>query len=627
MSSADFRKFELTDADTQIRQCLDQERSFSVVAGAGSGKTTSLLMALDYLREAKGKLLRRDEKKIACITFTNRAVDVISERLGWDDIFVVSTLHSFLWGEIKRFTDDIRSCLVDTLIPAQIEKYAERDNGGSSQIAIAARKKIASLTEGIQALGDVEKFKYDDTSSFSNYAEGGLSHDDVIALSGQMISQNEVFQSVIGQKYPYLFIDEAQDTFESIVEAFNTACAGDGLPVVGYFGDPMQQIYDRGMGNFAAPEGSVAITKVENYRCAPQVIKLLNSFREDVQQVAAGKNANIDGSVELVLVQSENPEAPRNRYSDKQLDRTATKFDRILESWGWQEHENAKLLFLVRQMIARRLGFSKIHELFTGEYASSRAQQDYESGEHALLKPFIKALWPLVEQYQKDDIRSVMTILREHSPAFDPEGENENKSLKDMRELAESLVKELSERWDSDNLGTILKFSRDNLICNLSDRLLEELGRDPMQEIYDENEPSTEKGRWLADRAFEMDTREIAKYVSFVNDNTPFSTQHGVKGEEYSDVVVMFDDTEAAWNNYSFSKTLTPTTSGEGTEGQLNRSKKLAYVCFSRAEVNLKVILFTPSPDKAKAELIGAGLFAEDQISIEAEAYDSNGNP
>ena len=403
-----------------------------------------------------------------------------------------------------------------------------------------------------------------------------------------------------------------------IIEAFNTVCAGEGLPIVGYFGDPMQQIYDRGMGDFDAPEGSLAITKKENYRCAPQVIELLNSFREDVQQIAAGRNAIIEGSVELVLVQSENPEAPRNRYSDKQLDRAATKFDVILDSWGWQDRENVKLLFLVRQMIARRLGFSEMHQLFTGEYASSRAQKDYESGEHALLKPFVKALWPLVERYENDDFRSVMNILREHSPAFDLEGENEQKSLKEMLELAKSLVKELSERWDSDELGTILRFARDNLICNLSDKLLEELDREPMQEAFEKNEHSTEKGRWLADRVFEMNTSQIARYVDFVNDNTPFSTQHGVKGEEYSDVVVVFDDTEAAWNTYSFSKTLTPGTSGEGTEGQLNRSKKLAYVCFSRAEINLKVILFTPNPASAKAELIGAGLFAENQITIEA---------
>lgn len=618
MPTAEFKKFELTDADTQIRMCLDEEKSFSVVAGAGSGKTTSLVIALDYIRENKGKLLRRDDKRIACITFTNRAVSVISERLGWDDIYIVTTLHSFLWGEIKRFTDEIRLCLKDSLIPAQIEKQKERDNGGNSQRAIAARERAASLTADLTALRDVKKFKYDDTSSFSNYAEGRLSHDDIIAISGLMISQNGILQKVIGQKYPYIFIDEAQDTFGEIVGAFNAVCIGEGLPIVGYFGDPMQQIYDRGMGDFFAPEGSLAITKQENFRCAPQVIELLNSFRQDVQQIAAGENVNIEGSVELVLVQSENPEAPRNRYSDEQLDRTATKFDAILDAWGWRDQENVKLLFLVRQMIARRLGFTELHKLFTGEYASSRAQEDFESGEHSLLKPFARVIWPLVERYKNEDIRSVMNIFREHSPAFDPEGENSQKSLKEMLALAESIVKELSERWDADDLGTILRFARDNRLYSMSERLLEDLGREPMQQAFDKNEHSTEKGRWLADSFFTMNTSQISKYVDFVNDNTPFSTQHGVKGEEYSNVVVVFDDTEAAWNTYSFTKMLTPGTSGEATEGQLNRSRKLAYVCFSRAEINLKIILFTPNPTSAKSELIDAGLFAEEQVSIDA---------
>jgi DNA helicase-2/ATP-dependent DNA helicase PcrA len=617
MSSTDFRKFDLTEADVQIRQCLDGERSFSVIAGAGSGKTTSLVIALDYIRETKGKLLRRDDKKIACITFTNRAVSVISERLGWDDIYLVTTLHRFLWGELKRFTDEIRLCLIDILIPSQIEKHRERDNGGNSQRAISAREKVASLTADLAALGDVKKFRYDDMSSFSDYAEGQLSHDDIIAISGLMISHNGILQRVIGQKYPYIFVDEAQDTFGEVVEAFNTVCAGEGLPIVGYFGDPMQQIYDRGMGDFYAPEGSLAITKQENFRCAPQVIRLLNSFRQDVQQIAAGENANIEGSVELVLVKAENPDAPRNRYSAEQLDRAATKFDDILDSWGWRDQENVKFLFLVRQMIARRLGFSELHKLFTGEYASSRAQDDYESGEHALLTPFTRTVWPLVERYENDDIRSVMNILREYSPAFDPEGENAHKSLKEMLALAETLVKELSERWNSDNLGTILKFVRDSHLCSLSNRLLDDLDREPMQEPFDRNQHSSEKGRWLADSFFVMDASQIPQYVDFVNDNTPFSTQHGVKGEEYSNVVVMFDDTEAGWNTYSFTKTLTPGTSGEGTEGQLERSKKIAYVCFSRAEVNLKVILFTPDPISAKAELIGAGLFSEGQISIQ----------
>ena len=113
-----------------------------------------------------------------------------------------------------------------------------------------------------------------------------------------------------------------------------------------------------------------------------------------------------------------------------------------------------------------------------------------------------------------------------------------------------------------------------------------------------------------------ISTSEVPSFTDFINENTPFSTQHGVKGEEYDDVVVVFDDTEAAWGQYSFSKTLTPNTSGGATEGQFLRSTKLAYVCFSRAEVNLRIVLFTPNPEAAKEELISAELFDKHQISI-----------
>lgn len=616
MTNTNFKDLEPTEADIQIRQCLDDNQSFSVVAGAGSGKTTSLLMALDHIRTTVGKQLLQNDQQVVCITYTNRATDVISERLGWDDLFVISTIHSFLWGEIKRFTDEIRLALKETLIPAKIEKYEERDNGGSSKRAIKARKKVTTLTANLSDLEKVEKFKYDETSNFSNYAEGKLSHDDLINIAGHMIFNHEMLQKIIGQKYPYIFIDEAQDTFKKIIEAFNNICKKGDLPIVGYFGDPMQQIYRDRMGNFGTSDNTSVITKMENFRSSPQIIDLLNSFRQDVQQYPAGDNADIDGNVELILVQAQDPEAPRSRYSQEQLDQVASKFDEILKSWDWYEKKNVKLLFLARQMIARRLGFEELHKLFTGEYSSFRSKEDYESGEHFLLKPFINTIWPIVERYNEQDMRSVMDILRKNSPAFKPEGENSHKSLKEMIEMAEQLVNELVEYWETNTLGPILQFVRDNHLSNLSDQLLEDLDREPMNDEYNSEEHSDDKGRWLADNFFTMDPSQIPKYVNFVENNTTFSTQHGVKGEEYANVVVLFDDIEAAWNLYSFSKMLTPGTSGEGTEGQQKRSKKLAYVCFSRAEVNLKIILFSPDPNTAKAELLDAGIFKKGQIML-----------
>jgi len=89
-----------------------------------------------------------------------------------------------------------------------------------------------------------------------------------------------------------------------------------------------------------------------------------------------------------------------------------------------------------------------------------------------------------------------------------------------------------------------------------------------------------------------------------------------VKGEEYGKVLVVYDDVEAAWNQYSFNKVLTPLTTGEPTERQRFLTQKLAYVSFSRAKEDLRVLMFTADPVGARSELIASQLLTADQISV-----------
>jgi len=607
-----------TMADTEIKECIDENRSFSVISGAGSGKTQSLLTALSYIRDSKAGVFRKNDQKILCITYTNRAVNVIFSRLNFDDIFYVSTLHSFLWTVIKRFSTDIRKTLIDHHIPTQIARKQEDDNGGNSKKAVVAREKITSLQEDIISLQDAKNFSYSENSTFSNYSEGQLSHDDIIAIAGHLITNNVILQKILTQKYPYIFVDEAQDTFSEIVTALNTLCSGSGLPIVGYFGDPVQQIYDKRAGDFSGPEGFKLIKKEENFRCSKAVINLLNAFRKDIQQVPAGKALQIEGSVEIRLVAAEQPEGPRKRYTDEQIDRASDKFNDALKIWGFQENEETKYLFLVRQMIAKRLGFETLQKLFTGPYASTRAQEDYESGVHFLLKPFINVLSPLLIAHRTDSRKEVLDILRKSCPTFNPKGRNARKTLREMRDLAKSLVEELSERWTSKSIQEILLFCQSNEIINVSERLSRHLERSPRTEDYDNDLYAIDKEDWLVDEFFNMHLDKIEPYAAFINDNTPYSTQHGVKGEEYKNVVVVYDDIEAAWNLYSFTKMLVPELSGNPTEGQLDRSTRLAYVSFSRAVENLRILLFTPDPKGTKSILIEKSLFQEDQVVIES---------
>lgn len=602
-----------SEADNLVHKCLEGRRSFAMIAGAGSGKTSSLVDALGRVRDREGLFLRRNGQRIACITFTNRAVEVINARLGFDDLYLVSTLHGFLWGQISYFHEDVRQALRESRIPGLIEKAKENDNGGNSKKAKKARAKIELLTEQLATIGSVDVFKYSDTS-FSDYGKGQIGHDDVIEVATYLFANNATFRRITGLRFPYIFVDEAQDTFEGIVSGLNLVCVGEGLPVIGYFGDPWQQIYDRSTGNFSPPAGGEVIKKAENFRCSKSVIRLLNAYRGDVDQYAAGENASCEGSVEFLLVKAEEPTEPRKRYSEEQLERALARMDAAVEGWGWTGFGDVKKLFLARQMIARRLGFAYLNRLFTGDYASSRAQDAFEEGEHFLLKPFLSTICPLINAQCQGDERKIINLLLRDSPAFAVDGLNAEKSLKLMVETSKSLVSELQALWGTETIGTILRFCIDKQIIQPSERLREHLDRAPRIEPFDEDIHGLDKGDWLADSLFQMTPASVSSYANYLENNTAYSTQHGVKGEEYDKVMVVYDDVEAAWSHYSFSKTLTPQTSGEPTDRQRSLTQKIAYVSFSRAREDLRVLLFTQDPERARAELIGSKLLAQDQI-------------
>ncbi|AUG01483.1 DNA helicase II [Pseudomonas sp. 09C 129] len=604
-----------SEADVLVRKCLDGRRSFAMIAGAGAGKTSSLGDALSRVRDHEGNALRKHGQRIACITFTKRAVEVIKARLGFDELYLVSTLHGFLWGQISRFHEDIRQALCESRIPTLIEKAKEDDNGGKSKKAQKARAKIKRLTEQLALLESVKRFEYADTS-FSDYGKGQIGHDDVIEIATYLLANNETLRRIIGLRFPYIFVDEAQDTFEGIVAGLNLVCAGAELPVIGYFGDPWQQIYDRSAGNFAPPDGGEVIKKAENFRCSKSVIRLLNAYRGDVEQYAAGENAACEGSVEFLLVKAEDPTEPRKRYSEEQIERALARMDAAVEDWGWAGRNDVMRLFLARQMIARRLGFADLNRLFTGDYASSRAQDAFEEGVHFLLKPFLSTICPLITAQNQGDDRKIINLLRRDSPAFAIDGLNAEKSLKLMIETSKALVGQLQNLWDTETIGAILRFCTDKQIIQPSERLREHLDRAPRAEPFDEDLHGLDKGDWLADSLFKMTPWTVSRYADYLNNNTAYSTQHGVKGEEYAKVLVVYDDVEAAWNQYSFSKTLTPLTAGEPSDRQRSVTQKLAYVSFSRAKEDLRVLLFTADPEGARDELIESKLLMPDQIRI-----------
>lgn len=429
----------------------------------------------------------------------------------------------------------IRRVLTEDRVPALLAKAEEKAaEKGQTKEGLKQRGKADRLAEDLRALPEVAKFTYED-SEFSNYRKGELGHTDVIEIASYLLRTNAIFRRITALRFPYIFVDEAQDTFKSIVEGLNLVCAGEGLPIVGYFGDPWQQIYDDRAGDFGPPEGGSVITKTENFRSSATVIAFLNAFRDDVEQYPAGDNKDRPGSVSVRLIRAEKPEEPRSTYSQAQVNRALERMESALREWGWNDREDVMRLLLARQMIARRLGFGPLNDLFNNDkMASGRAKDAYEDGSHFLLAPFLSTICPLLRARESGESHRVIEVLRRESPAFAVDGENAMRSLRYMLQASQTAIDELHRRWSEDTVGGILRHCASTRLIRVSEKLREHLARKPRQEAYDEALHAQEKGDWLADAFFAMKPETLLPYAKFIQDNSAFSTQHGVKGEAFA---------------------------------------------------------------------------------------------
>ena len=106
------------EADATILSCLNlaAPKSFFLYAGAGSGKTRSLVEAIRTVCQEQGHRLSLNGQKIGVITYTNAACDEIKQRLEFDPRVEVSTIHAFAWSLISGYDDDIRKWLASKLL-------------------------------------------------------------------------------------------------------------------------------------------------------------------------------------------------------------------------------------------------------------------------------------------------------------------------------------------------------------------------------------------------------------------------------------------------------------------------------------------------------------------------------
>lgn len=551
-------------AETAASQALDAVlehltagKSFRLEAGAGAGKTWTLVSSLAHLIAIGGSKYAQKNQQIACITFTRVAKQEIDSRINGHAAVYTDTIHGFCWSSLKIYQKHLLCCL------GQMDYWRTE----LEQASVANNCKIE------YSLGR-RKIEREHIS---------LGHDDVIRLMALSMDSPK-FRKILSIRFPFILIDEYQDTnalfIDSVKRNFLDHASG---PVFGFFGDHWQRIYgSNACGKIEHPNVSY-IGKGANFRSVRVIVECLNRMRPQLTQEAA--HGDEAGSVSVFHTndwdglrrdggrgghwKGDTPEEVSHAY--------LARVRSMLAQAGWQfEPPHTKILMLTHSVLAKEQGYPTLMDLFSSENEQLIQKQH----------PYISFLTDIIESaclaYEAKKYGDMFNALAMEVPPI--------KSHKDKirwSNFMHNLLKYRSEGSVGDVIEYIKRMSLIQLPSAVEDK--EKLLASSMSSnIADE--------RIVEDleRIRKMKTiqyQEIIALDRFIDEATPFATKHGVKGAEFDNVLVVIG---RGWNQYDFDQMLALTAKGvpDDKQNMYERNRNLFYVACSRPKKRL-ALLFT----------------------------------
>lgn len=546
--------------EEKIINCLESGKSFILDAGAGSGKTWTLVQTLNYLLDRKSDSLRKNKQKIACITYTNIAKDEIIERTEYSDLIQVSTIHDFLWDCIKNFQLELKLELI-RLVEKKLSKVQEEINKTKSKIT----KKYQELDErktkyevALDTLRSTElPIRY---VSYAIYKKGKFKHDDLLEISENMFSRYSILKKIVTDSYPFLFVDEYQDTQEETIKILLEYLPRNSQFILGFFGDKVQQIYETGIGEIDYKKYNLElIQKTENYRSSKKVIELLNKLRDDLQQFQPPKNKQ-EGSVTFYYTPNINFNL--NDFINKYL----------LSQWNVGSKDKIKILFLTHRFIAKENGYEELYQLH-----SQNSEVLIKNKDNRGFSPYTDFLFDIEEIADCFLYGKIQNLLKLIDCEF-----NSFETKKKLNTLLKQFIKNREEM----TIKEIIDFVITNDLLVASDRM----------NGYDFED--TEKKEFY-EELLSLNYLQFMKFYQVNQDKTPFSTKHNTKGDEFDNVLAIIDDT--SWKQkYNFEEYFSYKL--ENLK-RFNLTKNLFYVVCSRAKKNLAILCVSELSEKSRIQV------------------------
>ncbi|MER3422751.1 MAG: ATP-dependent helicase, partial [Nitrospiraceae bacterium] len=317
----------------QLAAVTAKEGPALVIAGAGSGKTRTLVYRVAYLID-KGI----DPSRILLLTFTRKSAQEMLNRAGLligmrSEHVTGGTFHSVANLLLRRYGKPIG---LISLIRGQLglnEKgrrfprkatIAEIFSKCENTLQPLEDVLLEELPHFSEHLDDLEKLKR--TYEAEKRRRQLLDYDDLLVKLRELLNANESIRQTISQRFQYILVDEYQDTNRLQADVIRKlAATHDNVMVVG---DDSQSIYAfrgatfRNIMEFPELFPGTTIYKLEeNYRSTQPILNLANEIIQGASEKYSKRlfTRKLDGPLP-VLVQAAGENAQSRFIAQKILE-------------------------------------------------------------------------------------------------------------------------------------------------------------------------------------------------------------------------------------------------------------------------------------------------------------------
>jgi DNA helicase II / ATP-dependent DNA helicase PcrA len=530
-----------------LRRCIDDGSSFVFEAGAGAGKTYSLIKALNYILSTRSRELQRKYQQVACITYTNIAKDMIISQTDGDLAIYCDTTHTFAWKLLSPFQKQLVEIV--PRLAGWADKTEELDAANINAVGYSLGRRVI---EGSSA---------------------NLHHDDIFPVFIELM-QSMKFRQMIVSQFPIILVDEYQDTNADLIECIKTHFIGnERAPQFGFFGDHWQKIYGDGCGSINH-ESLIRIEKKANFRSSSPIVESLNLIRPELEQAVRDP----DAPGEIHIFHTNGWRGQRQTANHWQGDLPASEAAlainnarTYLEGVGWDFERETKVLMLTHKALAREIGYSSLPSVFGFNDSFTRKANDVIAYFHEHLEPAAKAY--LAGQFGK-----MFKAIDTERPLIN--------SPADKRRWSNAMQR-LIELRDTGTVGDVLAHLQSTNLPILSEPVIRQ--ENALVEQLENHTPLEGRIAELS-KLHAVAYKEIIALCEYLDGHSPFQTKHGVKGDEFENVLVVFG---RGWNEYNFNdylKMVGNQVAINARKEAYERYRNLFYVAVSRPKRRLALV-------------------------------------